>query len=38
MKADELEALVKILNPSKIEGKLMLITRYGAGKVSERTA
>merc|ERR1711988_1903810 len=35
MKADELEALVKILNPSKIEGKLMLITRYGAGKVAE---
>jgi len=33
MKDDELIELVKILNPNKEEGRLMLITRYGAGKV-----
>merc|ERR1711957_667241 len=33
MKNDELQQLVKILNPDKIEGKLVLITRYGAGKI-----
>jgi len=32
MKNDELEELVKVLNPNKEEGRLMLITRYGAGK------
>lgn len=35
LKADELKDLVKILNPQKEEGRLMLITRYGAGKVEE---
>jgi len=35
MKTDELTELVKTLNPDKEEGKLMLITRYGAGKVEE---
>jgi len=35
MKADELKELVKVLNPNKEEGRLMLITRYGAGKVEE---
>lgn len=35
MKPDELTDLVKILNPDKEEGRLMLITRYGAGKVEE---
>ena len=33
MKNDELQELVKILNPDKVEGKLVLITRYGAGKI-----
>ena len=33
MGADELQDLVKILNPNKIEGRLILITRYGAAKV-----
>merc|ERR1712151_25970 len=33
MKNDELQELVKKLNPNKEEGRLMLITRYGAGKV-----
>jgi len=33
MKPDEIAELVQILNPNKIEGKLMIITRYGAGKV-----
>jgi len=33
MKDDELIELVKILNPNKEEGRLVLITRYGAGKV-----
>jgi len=35
MKNDELQELVQILNPAKEEGRLMLITRYGAGKVEE---
>lgn len=35
MKNDELQELVKILNPRKEEGHLMLITRYGAGKVED---
>jgi len=35
MKPDELSDLVKLLNPNKEEGRLMLITRYGAGKVEE---
>merc|ERR1712083_1261734 len=30
---DELKELVQVLNPRKEEGRLMLITRYGAGKV-----
>jgi len=33
MKPEEIAELVQILNPNKIEGKLMIITRYGAGKV-----
>lgn len=33
MKNDELKELVRVLNPQKEEGRLMLITRYGAGKV-----
>jgi len=32
MKNDELKELVKKLNPNREEGRLMLITRYGAGK------
>lgn len=32
MKNDELKDLVQVLNPNKEEGRLMLITRYGAGK------
>jgi len=32
MKNDELKELVQVLNPTKEEGRLMLITRYGAGK------
>merc|ERR1711879_758551 len=35
MKADELQELVKVLNPNKEEGRLTLITRYGAGKVED---
>lgn len=35
MKAAELQELVKALNPNKEEGRLMLITRYGVGKVEE---
>merc|ERR1711963_1260349 len=35
MKNDELQELVKLLNPSKEEGRLMLITRYGANKIEE---
>jgi len=33
MQADELKQLVKILNPDNVEGKLVLITRYGKDKV-----
>ena len=32
MKNEELKDLVQALNPQKEEGRLMLITRYGAGK------
>jgi len=32
MKNEELKDLVTVLNPRKEEGRLMLITRYGAGK------
>eukprot|EP00933_Yihiella_yeosuensis_P020099 TRINITY_DN16207_c0_g1_i1.p1 TRINITY_DN16207_c0_g1~~TRINITY_DN16207_c0_g1_i1.p1 ORF type:complete len:431 (-),score=101.51 TRINITY_DN16207_c0_g1_i1:249-1541(-) len=32
MKNDELKELVQVLNPNKEEGRLLLITRYGAGK------
>lgn len=32
MKNDELKDLVTVLNPKKEEGRLLLITRYGAGK------
>merc|ERR1712154_257884 len=35
MKSEELKELVRILNPHKEEGRLLLITRYGAGKVEE---
>merc|ERR1712066_579895 len=35
MKAEELQELVTVLNPNKEEGRLMLITRYGAGKVED---
>jgi len=35
MKNEELADLVKILNPNKQEGRLVLITRYGAGKIEE---
>merc|ERR1711972_704517 len=35
MKADELKDLVKLLIPNKEEGHLMIIHRYGAGKVEE---
>merc|ERR1712203_717742 len=35
MKAEELQELVNILNPNKEEGRLTLITRYGAGKVED---
>jgi len=35
MKNDELQELVQILNPGKEEGKLMIITRYGAGKIED---
>ena len=33
MAADELKDLCKILNPEKIPGRLVLITRYGAAKI-----
>jgi 3-deoxy-7-phosphoheptulonate synthase len=33
MQADELKQLVKILNPDKVEGRLVLITRYGSAKI-----
>mmetsp|Transcript_20128 Transcript_20128/g.56701 ORF Transcript_20128/g.56701 Transcript_20128/m.56701 type:complete len:440 (+) Transcript_20128:80-1399(+) len=35
MKAAELQELVKALNPKKEEGRLVIITRYGAAKVEE---
>ena len=35
MKNDELKELVKILNPDRVPGRLILITRYGAAKVEE---
>jgi 3-deoxy-7-phosphoheptulonate synthase len=35
MKGPELKDLVAKLNPSKEEGRIMLITRYGAGKVKD---
>merc|ERR1712137_934949 len=35
MKAEELQELATLLNPNKEEGRLTLITRYGAGKVEE---
>jgi len=35
MNNEELKELLQILNPQKEEGRLMLITRYGAGKVEE---
>ncbi|MCZ4351328.1 3-deoxy-7-phosphoheptulonate synthase class II [Roseovarius aestuarii] len=35
MTADDLKVLMKRLNPSNEAGKLTLITRFGAGKVSE---
>lgn len=34
MKPDELKDLVQILNPDKIEGRLVLITRYGVANVA----
>jgi len=33
MQPDELKELVAILNPNKVEGRVVLITRYGVGKV-----
>jgi len=33
MQPDELQQLVKILNPDKVEGRLILITRYGNAKI-----
>merc|ERR1712151_574955 len=33
MKSDELKDLLQILNPAKEEGRVMLITRYGAAKI-----
>merc|ERR1719382_283498 len=35
MKNDELKELLQKLNPNKEEGRVMIITRYGAGKVEE---
>merc|ERR1712187_260446 len=35
MQAEELQELVTLLNPKKEEGRLTLITRYGAGKVED---
>jgi len=35
MKDDELADLVRVLNPNKEEGKVMLITRYGKDKVAD---
>lgn len=36
LNGDELEKLVKILNPDNIMGKLVIITRYGDKKVAEK--
>ena len=33
MKVPELKELCQILNPDKVEGRLILITRYGATKI-----
>jgi len=33
MKGEELQSLLKLLNPKKEEGRIVIITRYGAGKV-----
>mmetsp|Transcript_181968 Transcript_181968/g.442723 ORF Transcript_181968/g.442723 Transcript_181968/m.442723 type:complete len:446 (+) Transcript_181968:80-1417(+) len=35
MKAGDLQDLVKTLNPNKEEGRVVIITRYGAAKVEE---
>jgi len=35
MKPDELVELLSVVNPDKIEGKVTLITRYGADKVAQ---
>jgi len=35
MKNDELKSLVQLLNPKNEEGRLVLISRYGAGKVEQ---
>jgi len=35
MQPDELKQLVKILNPGKVEGRLVLITRYGSANISK---
>lgn len=35
MKIEELKELVQVLNPNKEEGRLTIITRYGAGKVRD---
>lgn len=35
MKNDELKELLAIINPQKEEGRVVIITRYGAGKVDE---
>lgn len=35
MRADELVRLLEIVNPDREDGKVTLITRYGAGKVEE---
>jgi len=36
MQPDELKRLVAILNPDKIEGRLVLITRYGKDKIASQ--
>ncbi|KAH9854936.1 DAHP synthetase [Lenzites betulinus] len=38
MQADELIRLLEIVNPDRENGKVTLITRYGAGKVEEHLA
>lgn len=35
MSPEDLQDLVRVLNPNKEEGRLMIITRYGAGKVRD---